>query len=157
MSRLRACTRRRAHILWISLTGSSTSAMPKIDPDYGSFIGVALGETHMQIELFDATLAKSAAVVYPLLAEQNEPSTVVDLVVRGIREVQAAAGVADDQVLGIGVGMPGIVERSREVRVHIPGWGWSETPVMAMLAEQLTIPIFIDNGAQALAQAERSE
>jgi predicted NBD/HSP70 family sugar kinase len=130
------------------------SAILKVDPDYGSFIGVALGETHMQIELFDATLAKSAAVVYPLDAAQNEPSTVVDLVVRGVREVQTAAGVSDDDVLGIGIGMPGIVERSREVRVHIPGWGWRETPIMAMLAEQLTLPIFIDNGAQALAQGE---
>jgi predicted NBD/HSP70 family sugar kinase len=130
------------------------SAILKIDPGYGSFIGVALGETHMQIELFDATLAKSAAVVYPLLPAQNEPSTIVDLVVRGVREVQKAAGAVDEDVLGIGVGMPGIVERSDEVRVHIPSWGWGQTPFMAMLTEQLTIPIFMDNGANALAQAE---
>jgi predicted NBD/HSP70 family sugar kinase len=130
------------------------SAILKIDPGCGSFIGVALGETHMQIELFDATLAKSAAAVYPLLPQQNEPSTIVDLVVRGVREVQQAAGVGDQDVLGIGIGMPGIVERSGEVCIHIPSWGWRETPFMAMLAEQLTIPIFIDNGANALAQAE---
>jgi predicted NBD/HSP70 family sugar kinase len=130
------------------------SAILKVDPGYGSFIGVALGETHMQIELFDTTLAKSAATVYPLLSVQNEPSTVVDLVVRGVREVQKAAGVADEDVLGIGIGMPGIVERAGDVRVHIPSWGWGETPFMAMLTEQLTIPIFMDNGANALAQGE---
>jgi predicted NBD/HSP70 family sugar kinase len=130
------------------------SAILKVDPGYGSFIGVALGETHMQIELFDTTLAKSAATVYPLLSAQNEPSTVVDLVVRGVREVQKAAGVADEDVLGIGIGMPGIVERAGDVRVHIPSWGWGETPFMAMLTEQLTIPIFMDNGANALAQGE---
>ncbi len=130
------------------------SAILKIDPDYGSFIGVDLGETHVKIELFDATLAKSAAAVYQLLPEQNEPSTIVDLVVRGVREVQGAAGVADDDVLGIGIGVPGIVERSSELRVHVPSWGWREAPLMAMLAEHLTIPIFMDNGAKAMAQAE---
>jgi predicted NBD/HSP70 family sugar kinase len=130
------------------------SAILKVNPDYGSFVGVALGETHIQIELFDATLAKAAAAFYPLVPEQNEPSTVVDLVVRGVREVQEAAGAADNGVLGIGIGMPGVVERSDEVCVHIPSWGWRETPVMAMLAKQLPIPIFVDNGAKALAQAE---
>ena len=130
------------------------SAILKVDPGYGSFIGVDLGETQVQVELFDLTLAKAAAAVYPLLPEQNEPATLVDLIVRGVRHVQETAGVVDDHVLGIGVGVPGIVERSEEVSVHVPGWGWRDAPLMAMLAEHLTIPIFMDNGAKALAQAE---
>jgi predicted NBD/HSP70 family sugar kinase len=130
------------------------SAILKVDPFYGSFIGVDLGETQVQVELFDLTLAKAAAAVYPLLPEQNEPATLVDLIVRGVRQVQETAGVADEDVLGIGIGVPGIVERSDAVSVHVPGWGWRDAPLMAMLAEHLTIPIFIDNGAKALAQAE---
>jgi predicted NBD/HSP70 family sugar kinase len=130
------------------------SAVLKIDPAYGSFIGVALGETHMQVELFDATLAKSAATTYPLRPDQNEPSTIVELLVQGVREVQQAAGIDDADVLGIGVGIPGIVERSDEVSLHVPGWQWREAPFMAMLAERVSIPIFMDNGANAIAQAE---
>jgi len=130
------------------------SAILKVDPAYGSFIGVDLGETQVQVEHFDLTLAKAAAAVYPLLPEQNEPATLVDLIVRGVRQVQETAGVADEDVLGIGIGVPGIVERSDEVSVHVPGWGWRDAPLMAMLAEHLTLPIFMENGAKALAQAE---
>jgi predicted NBD/HSP70 family sugar kinase len=130
------------------------SAILKVDPACGSFIGVALGETHMQVELFDVTLAKAAATMYPLRPDQNEPSNIVELVVHGVREVQEAAGAADDDVLGIGVGIPGIVERTSEVSLHVPGWGWREAPFMAMLTERLSIPIFIDNGANVMAQAE---
>jgi predicted NBD/HSP70 family sugar kinase len=130
------------------------STILKVNPAYGWFIGVDLGETHVQVELFDLTLAKSAAVVYPLLSKQDEPATVVGLIVRGVREVLERAAVADGDVLGIGIGVPGIVEHAAEVSVHVPSWGWQETPLMAMLAEHLTIPIFIDNGANAMAQAE---
>jgi predicted NBD/HSP70 family sugar kinase len=130
------------------------SAILKVNPGYGSFVGVDLGETQVRVELFDLTLEKSAAAVFPLLPEQNEPSMIVELVVRGVRQVQDAAGVADEEVLGIGVGVPGIVERAADEAVQVPSWGWQDAPLMAMLAEQLTIPIFIDNGAKAMAQAE---
>jgi predicted NBD/HSP70 family sugar kinase len=129
------------------------SAILKVNPGYGSFIGVDLGETQVQVELFDLTLAKSAAAVQPLSPE-NEPSTVVELVVRGVRQVQEAAGVADEEVLGIGVGVPGVVERAAEVSVHIASWEWQQAPLTAMLTEHLAIPIFMDNGANAMAQAE---
>jgi predicted NBD/HSP70 family sugar kinase len=130
------------------------SAILKVNPSWGFFVGVDVGDTQVQVELFDLTLAKTAAVVYPLPGRQNEPSAVVELMVRGVRQVQEEAGVADEQVLGIGIGVPGIVERAGELAAHVPSWGWQEAPVMAMLAEHLTIPIFIDNGAKAMAQAE---
>ena len=130
------------------------SAILKVDPGYGSFIGVDLGETQIQVELFDFTLAKSAAAVYPLQPEQNEPTTAVELIVRGVREVQEAAGISADHVLGIGIAVPGIVERGDEASLHVLSWDWHDAPLMAMLAEHLTIAVFIDNGANAMAQAE---
>jgi predicted NBD/HSP70 family sugar kinase len=130
------------------------SAILELNPAYGAFIGVDLGETHVQVELFDLTLAKLAASVLPMRPEQNEPAAVVELIVRGVGEVIEAGGVAEEHVLGIGIGVPGIVERADEVSVHIPSWGWNEAPLMAMLTERISIPIFIDNGANAMAQAE---
>jgi predicted NBD/HSP70 family sugar kinase len=130
------------------------SAILKVNPAYGFFVGVDLGETQVQVELFDLTLAKLAAAVYPLRAAQNEPATAVGLIVRGVRQVLEAVGVADGDVLGIGIGVPGIVEQAAEVSVHVPSWGWQEAPLLAMLDEQLAIPIFLDNGANAMAQAE---
>jgi predicted NBD/HSP70 family sugar kinase len=132
------------------------SAILELNPAYGAFIGVDLGETHVQVELFDLTLAKRAASVLPMRPEQNEPAAVVELIVRGVDDVIEASGAAEQDVLGIGIGVPGIVERADEtsVHVHIPSWGWNEAPLMAMLAERISIPIFVDNGANAMAQAE---
>jgi predicted NBD/HSP70 family sugar kinase len=130
------------------------SAILKVNPAYGSFIGVDFGNTQMRVELFDLTLAKSAAVVVQLTPDQNEAASLVEVIVRAVRQVQETAGVSDEDVLGIGIGVPGIVERSHEVSVHIASWKWQQAPLQAMLAEHLTIPIFMDNGANAMAQAE---
>jgi predicted NBD/HSP70 family sugar kinase len=130
------------------------SAILKVNPTYGSFIGVDLGETQVRVELFDFTLAKSAAVVVTLSPEQNEAAPLVEIIVRAVRQVQETAGASDGDVLGIGIGVPGIVEQANEVSVHIASWKWQQAPLLAMLAEHLTIPIFIDNGANAMAQAE---
>jgi predicted NBD/HSP70 family sugar kinase len=130
------------------------SAILKVNPAYGSFIGVDFGNTQLRVELFDLTLAKSAAVVVQLSPDQNEAAPLVEIIVKAVRQVQETAGVSDEDVLGIGIGVPGIVERSNEVTVHIASWKWQQAPLLAMLAEHLTIPIFMDNGANAMAQAE---
>lgn len=130
------------------------SAILKVNPAYGSFIGVDFGNTQLRVELFDLTLAKSAAVVVQLSPDQNEAAPLVEIIVKAVRQVQETAGVSDEDVLGIGIGVPGIVERSNEVTVHIASWKWQQAPLLAMLTEHLTIPIFMDNGANAMAQAE---
>jgi predicted NBD/HSP70 family sugar kinase len=67
-------------------------------------------------------------------------------------------------VIGIGIGVPGIVEQGglvepggsgRSVLVHAPTIGWSSVPLVVMLAERgVTAPVFVGNGAKTQAQAE---
>ncbi len=79
------------------------------------------------------------------------------------------------QVIGIGIGVPGIVEqggvdrgvvdragadrsaaeKGGRVLVHAPTIGWSAVPLVAMLAAHgVTAPVFVGNGAKTQAQAE---
>ncbi len=128
-----------------------------INPAYGYFVGVDVGETVVCIELFDLTLRSLRTVTHPLTATDNRPVTVVRHIVAGLDSVLAAAAVRPDNVIGIGIGVPGVVERAGGaggVLVHAPSWGWQAVPLMAMLDEQITLPIALDNGAKAMAQAE---
>ena len=128
-----------------------------INPAYGYFVGVDVGETVVCIELFDLTLRSLRTVTHPLTATDNRPVTVVRHIVAGLDSVLAAAAVRPDNVIGIGIGVPGVVERAGGaggVLVHAPSWGWQAVPLMAMLDEQITLPIALDNGAKAMAQVE---
>jgi len=125
-----------------------------VNPRYGYFVGVDVGETLVRIELFDLTLRSLRTVTHPLTAADNRPSSVVRHIVTGLDAVLADAAIPADNVVGIGIGVPGVVERAGSVLVHAPSWGWRAVPLMAMLDEQITLPIALDNGAKAMAQAE---
>jgi predicted NBD/HSP70 family sugar kinase len=55
-------------------------------------------------------------------------------------------------VLGIGVGVPGAVQDGG--LVHAPTFGWKRVPLGMMLASGVSAPLYIDNCARTLGQAE---
>jgi glucokinase-like ROK family protein len=56
--------------------------------------------------------------------------------------------------LGIGVGVHGLVEYPRGHLVFAPNLAWRDVPVADMLAKRFSIPVFVDNEANAGALAE---
>jgi len=140
--------------------GGRPRTLLTINPAYGYFIGVDVGETLVRIELFDLTLRSLRPVTRPLTAADNRPAGVVRHIVTGVDALLADAAIPVADVVGIGVGVPGVVERAGNwgsggsVLVHAPSWGWRAVPLLAMLGEQIALPIALDNGAKAMAQAE---
>ncbi len=53
-------------------------------------------------------------------------------------------------LLGIGVGVPGVVNH----HVHAPALGWKEVPLKQILEERFTLPVLVDNKARAAAMVE---
>jgi glucokinase-like ROK family protein len=125
-----------------------------INPAYGSFVGIDVGETRIRIELFDLALRSLRTITQPLGVEDYRPAGVVRRIVAGLDAVLADAAIPPAAVLGVGIGVPGVVERTGGVLVHAPSWGWRAVPLTAMLGEQIDLPIVLDNGAKAMAQAE---
>ncbi|MDB5075964.1 MAG: family transcriptional regulator [Chloroflexi bacterium] len=125
-----------------------------INPAHGCFVGVDVGETLVSVELFDLTLRSLRTFTHPLHANDNCPDNVVRYIVAGLDTVLADAAIPADNVVGVGVGVPGIVERAGSVHVRAPSWGWRAVPLMAMLDKEINLPIVLDNGAKAMAQAE---
>lgn len=123
-------------------------------------IGVDVGETRVRIELFDLTLTELARAERPLETQRYEVEVIVGHIRDGIDEVLTGAGIAPEQLLGVGIGVPGIVERTpdRGAVVHGQTIGWDAVPLEDLLrsTSQLpdTVPYFIDNGAKTLGQAE---
>lgn len=71
----------------------------------------------------------------------------------GIDEVVAAAG-GDRPVRGIGVGLPGLMDREGRL-VLAPNLGWRDAPIRPLLERALGAPVHVDNDTKAAALAER--
>jgi predicted NBD/HSP70 family sugar kinase len=140
--------------------GGRPRTLLRVAPHSGHMIGVDVGETRVRVELFDLTLTELARVERPLAQQRYDVDVIVGHVRDGVAEVLAAAGTPPGLLLGVGVGVPGIVERTAErgAVVHGQTIGWDAVPLEALLrsGSQLpdAVPYFIDNGAKTLGQAE---
>jgi predicted NBD/HSP70 family sugar kinase len=60
---------------------------------------------------------------------------------------------ASAEVLGVGVGSPGVVGSDGSVHTA-PNLGWTKVPLQALLEERLGVPVIVSNDANAAALAE---
>jgi predicted NBD/HSP70 family sugar kinase len=117
-------------------------------------VGIDVAETYVHAELFDATLTRLASVEEELHPEENRPDQVVRHIVSSVRSAQDSAGVDDGRVLGVGLSVPGQVDREGGVSVFAPNWNWHDVPLRSLLAESLHLPLYLDNPLRACVVAE---
>jgi predicted NBD/HSP70 family sugar kinase len=132
--------------------GGRPRTLLRVNPGYAHVIGVDVGETRVRAEMFDLAMRPLATVDHPLASDR--PDAVADQVLAGLNEVQRQAGVGTPDILGVGVGVFGTVEQGHEATVYAQTVGWQAVPLERMLRTGTTLPIYVDNGAKTLGQAE---
>ncbi|MCY0937212.1 ROK family transcriptional regulator [Streptomyces sp. H34-S4] len=141
--------------------GGRPRTLLRVAPGSAHMIGIDVGETRVRVELFDLALTELARTELPLQPRGcYDVGPIVDHVRTGIATVLAQAGVGTDRLLGVGIGVPGIVDRDATggTVVHGQTIGWDAVPLEALLratgAVPPEVPYIIDNGARTLGQAE---
>ncbi|MEU6853280.1 ROK family transcriptional regulator [Actinacidiphila alni] len=141
--------------------GGRPRILLQVSAGYGYVVGVDVGETRVRVELFDLALTERASADLPLSDSGHDVDHVVRLALEGIESVVREAGIDDSEVLGVGIGVPGIVEQGDTapgegdgVVVHGQTIGWDAVPFGRLLRAGTALPLHIDNGAKTLGQAE---
>ncbi|MFJ6567776.1 ROK family protein [Streptomyces sp. NPDC091292] len=140
--------------------GGRPRTLLRVAPDSGRLIGVDVGETRVRVELFDLALTELARAELPLGHQDYDVDLIVRHISAGIAAVLDGNAVGADSLLGVGIGVPGIVDRSAPggAVVHGQTIGWPAVPLEALLRDAVELPegvgFFIGNGAAALGQAE---
>ncbi len=111
--------------------GGRPRALLQVNPAYGYVIGVDVGETAFLVELFDLGMQVRASHVLDHRARPaGAPRTRSAQVLEGIEPVIAEqSGVSREQILGVGVGVPGLVEHGEDAVVHGQTVGWEAVPL----------------------------
>jgi predicted NBD/HSP70 family sugar kinase len=134
--------------------GGRPRVLLRMNEGYGYVVGVDVGETRIRVELFDLAMTERSRADYPLDPRKHEPDVVVQHVLSGLDRVIGAAGLAASDILGVGIGVPGVVERRPEVLVSAQTYGWDAVPLERLLRTSTQLPLHIDNGAKTMGQAE---
>ncbi|MFE2293769.1 ROK family protein [Streptomyces sp. NPDC059452] len=146
--------------------GGRPRTLLRVAPDGGLLVGIDIGETRVRVELFDLSLTELARTERLLAQHGYDVDRIVAHVRTGVADVLRDAGADPHRLLGIGVGVPGIIEREgpegpdgkRTAVVHGQTIGWQAVPFEQLLREAVDVPpevpLFIDNGAKTLGRAE---
>ena len=125
-----------------------------MNPSYASVIGVDLAERMVLVEIFDMAMTVLASHTSRLSSADLDATEVAQHILDGMRIVIEASGVQPKHVLGMGVGVPGLVEHGPDDLVHGQSVGWHGVPLGRMLRAETQIPILVENGANTRGQGE---
>jgi predicted NBD/HSP70 family sugar kinase len=135
--------------------GGRPRVMLQVNPDFGAVIGVEVGETRIRVEAFDMRMRVAGVADVPLHPQHHDAPVVIDRIIVAIEKLKSQLDGEGRRVLGAGVALPGIVAyHAGGSRVHAPNIGWRDVPMEEMVRARVRLPLFIDNGARALGQAE---
>lgn len=135
--------------------GGRPRALLQVNAGYCNVVGVDVGETGVLVELFDLCLQPLASHLSEPTSEARDVDEVVAQILGGLARVLADTGVAPESILGVGVGVPGLVERGDDAVVHAQTVGWDAVPLGKLLRAGTPLPLVVDNGAKAFGQAEK--
>jgi len=140
----------------VNSDGGRPRTLIEINRNYGRVVGIDVGETKVRAELFDLTLGEPLMTVDSALeAGEHGVDVILNIMVKALDELVAAADESGSNVVGIGVSVPGIVEQGDVALVHGQTFSWDAVPIVRLLERAgVKAPIFIDNGASNLGQAE---
>ncbi len=135
----------------IESDGGRPRILLRVDTARFQVIGIDVGETRIRLERFDLGLREQASIDVAVAGGRPDPHQVVAGIASGLGELAAQA---DGQILGIGIGVPGIVQQEPRAVVHGQTVGWDAVPLEDLLCDHTDLPLFVDNGATTMGQAE---
>lgn len=137
----------------VSSRGGRPITLIEPRPDGAYLVGADVGERGVAVELFDLSMARVDRE-FRGGRELESPETIahdLDDALGALRERNPAAWKS---VVGVGLGLPGIVETEADGRQVLYGQslGWPPVPIADLISHD--IAVYADNGAKAQAKAE---
>lgn len=122
-------------------------------PEGGAVIGVEIGVGFISVILTDfvANILWRDWIEFPLKSTQIEAVSKAEEL---IDQAVAFANTRKLKLLGIGLGVPGLVNVQKGELLFAPNLGWRNVPLRLMLSQRFHMPIYVENEANLGALGE---
>jgi glucokinase-like ROK family protein len=125
-----------------------------INPNKGYIIGIDIEVSKVRIVMFNLKLKVEKKVEFYLEANKV-PKKLMNKIINIIEGIMKERNIVDYDLLGIGVAVPGLVNKKRNLLQFAPNLGWKEEQISAYLNNRFQVPIFIENEANAAGMGEK--
>lgn len=135
--------------------GGRRRVLMHVDPRSGFVFGSDVSETRVVTAIFGLTLDRLASRATSFPGRRIDPARVGAIIAAQVGELLAETGVDPEGVIGLGLGVPGVVENPATplAIAHADVIGWKNA-TFELLESTLGIPVLVDNGAKTTTQAE---
>lgn len=121
-----------------------------LNPKGAYTVGVHLSIDQISVVLMDLQAAIINRHTEPLDTDNIDPDPVIEKLIQAVQACLWEADFSKNQVSGIGVAIPGLID-SRYGFVHyIPNYQWKNISLAELLEKRIGIPTFVENSANAL-------
>lgn len=129
------------------------SILLELNPKAGYIFGVEIG-----VDFISIILTNFAADVQwrhrESILDLGGQDAVIDRMIDLISEACTAKMIPMDKVLGLGLGVPGMVDEASGTLLFAPNLGWRNVPLRDILKQKFPFPIYVDNEARMAALGE---
>jgi N-acetylglucosamine repressor len=135
-------------------SGGRPPILLQLNPTAGYVVGIKLradGLTTVVCDL-DARVVTTDEASVSLV---GDPEAAIQAIVQATRRALGAAGVKRSDVLGVGVGLPGVIDSAQGVCLFSHLLQWREAELGEPLRRRLRWPVWVDNDVKTLAVAEK--
>ncbi len=145
---------REGELLDAAPAGGRRAMLVHFNADIGRIIGIDVGRTHLAFLITDLA-ANVIAQWSGLFTMQDGPEKCLAYLISRLRTFVAYAGVSWEQVIGIGLGIPGPLDAHLHTLSNPPGMPmWDGVNVWQTLYDAFNVPLYLDNDANMGAFSE---
>ncbi len=132
--------------------GGRPARLLDFNEDSAAYLGIHFGMHTITVAVADARGQISESRSRPAI--YDSPARSVKALRPLITEALRAAKVPRSRIEGVAATVPGLYDRESGVCVLAPNLGWRDFPVRAVLADELGMPVTVNNNIHAAAVAE---
>ena len=133
--------------------GGRRPVLLALNPRGGFVIGLKLSETNIAGVLTDleATVVNNHHM--PINGRILEKT--LDAMADMVNALIHKANIDQEQLLGIGVGLAGVLDAQRGILRYSPIFGWRDVPISDLLFDRTGVPVYVDNDVNTLTLTEK--
>jgi len=117
------------------------------------YLGIDLGGTDIKVGVIGEDYSIVAKHSVPTLSHRPAEEVIADMASAG-KAVVKMAGLSEDDIAHIGVGIPGAVNSNTNIIILTPNVGWRNLDFIPIFKKYWDLPVFLGNDADAAVLAE---
>ena len=126
-----------------------------LNPEGAFVVGVNLSISEISVVIVNFEGTVVASNTHALAPAHDSVAEITDSVVGAVQACIWKANFAREQIAGVGIGIPGLVNPNSGNIRFLPNYGWENVNLKDLVQAKLNHPCYVDNSSNTLALAEQ--